>query len=85
MQTIVSAHTERLRGTMLAFNSSALNLAGVVGPALIGAIVTTSGFHAAYWSAALVAAAAFSLAWVVLPRGEVVEPSEPAQPAVVGE
>ncbi|HKZ91887.1 MAG TPA: MFS transporter [Candidatus Limnocylindrales bacterium] len=85
MQTIVSAHTERLRGTMLAFNSSALNLAGVVGPALIGAIVTASGFHAAYWSAALVAAAAFSLAWVVLPRGEVVEPSEPAQPAVVGE
>ena len=38
-QAIVSAHSDRLRGTMLAFNSSALNLAGVVGPVVIGSIV----------------------------------------------
>jgi MFS family permease len=77
MQAIVAAHSERLRGTMLAFNSSALNLAGVIGPALIGAIVTAAGFGVAYTSSALFALAAFTLAFLVLPRGLQVEPTEP--------
>jgi len=84
IQAIVAAHSERLRGTMLAFNSSSLNLAGVIGPALVGVIVSASGFGAAYWTAALFAAAAFALAWLVLPRGETVEPSEPIEPAIAG-
>ena len=77
IQAIVAAHSERLRGTMLAFNSSALNLAGVIGPALIGAIVTAAGFGAAYAASALFALSAFVLAFLVLPRGPQPEPSEP--------
>ena len=42
------------------------------------------GFSAAYWTAVLFAAGAFALAYVVLPRGERVEPSEPVEPAVAG-
>ncbi len=84
IQAIVAAHSERLRGTMLAFNTSAFNLAGVLGPVLIGAIVTASGFGAAYWTAGIVAVAAFGLAWLVLPRGERLGPTEPFEPAVAG-
>ena len=82
MNAIVAAHSEKLRGTMLAFDSSALNLGGVFGPALIGGIVAAFGFQTAYWSAALVAVAAFTLAWLVLPRSEPIEPIEPIEPAV---
>ena len=82
IQAIVAAHSEQLRGTMLAFNSSALNLAGVIGPALMGAIITAAGFAAAYWSAALIAVAAFALAWTVLPRRAAQEPAEPPDAAV---
>jgi predicted MFS family arabinose efflux permease len=82
MQAIVSAHSGSLRGTMLAFNSSALNLAGVFGPALMGAIISTAGFGTAYWVAGLVAAVALLLAWTVLPRREAEDPAEPPQPAV---
>lgn len=82
MQAVVAAHSEQLRGTMLAFNSSALNLAGVIGPALIGGIVAASGFAAAYWSAALIAGVALSLAWVVLPRKAPREAAETAKPMV---
>jgi len=82
IQAVVAAHSEQLRGTMLAFNSSALNLAGVIGPALMGAIITAAGFAAAYWSAALIAVAAFALAWTVLPRRAAQEPAEPPDAAV---
>ena len=74
MQAIVAAHSNRLRGTMLAFNSSALNLAGVVGPILIGAIISGAGFGAAFLTGSLLAVATFALAWVVLPRREATEP-----------
>ena len=77
MQAIISSHSERFRGTMLAFNSSSLNLAGVFGPALVGVVVAASGFHAAFWVAALGAAAAFVLAFVVLPRSASLKGEEP--------
>lgn len=84
INAIVAAYSQRLRGTMLAFNSSSMNLAGVLGPILIGSIIATLSFSAAYWTAVLFAAGAFALAYVVLPRGERVEPSEPVEPAVAG-
>ena len=70
MQAIVAAHSERLRGTMLAFNSSALNLSLAIGPIIGGAILVAAGFPAAFWSAALFGVTAFGLAWVMLPRTE---------------
>jgi len=85
IQAIVAAHSSRLRGTMLAFNSSAFNLAGVVGPALMGAIVASSGFETAYRVGTIFAVGAFALAWTVLPRGEHIEPDEPLMPEVAGD
>ncbi len=77
ISAIVAAHSERFRGTMLAFNSSALNLAGVFGPALVGAIVAIAGFDAAFWTAAVVAVVAFIFAFLVLPRPNVAEAAKP--------
>ena len=85
IQAIVAAHSERLRGTMLAFNSSAFNLAGVIGPALMGTIVAASGFEAAYRTGTVLAIGAFALAWLVLPRGEHIESSAPLKPEVAGD
>ena len=73
MQAIVAAHSERLRGTMLAFNSSAFSLSGVIGPILIGAIVASAGFTIAFWAAALMGAGAFALAWTILPKPQPLE------------
>jgi predicted MFS family arabinose efflux permease len=85
IQAIVAAHSERLRGTMLAFNSSAFNLAGVAGPALIGVIVASSGFEAAYRVGTLLAVGAFALAWLVLPRGTRIEADKPVMPELAGD
>jgi multidrug resistance protein len=68
MQAIVAAHSDRLRGTMLAFNSSAFNLAGVLGPVLMGAVITAAGFGAAFLLGSAIVASALALAWLVLPR-----------------
>jgi predicted MFS family arabinose efflux permease len=85
INAIVAAYSERLRGTMLAFNSSSLNLAGVIGPVLIGSIVSAYGFTAAYWTASLFAVAAFALAFMVLPRRDEPGPLDASEPvAVVG-
>ena len=84
INAIVAAHSEQLRGTMLAFNSSSMNLAGVFGPMIIGTIVATLGFAAAYWSAALLAATAFTLAYLVLPRKAVAEPVDTAEAVAAG-
>jgi predicted MFS family arabinose efflux permease len=84
INAIVAAHSERSRGTMLAFNSSAFNLAGVIGPMLIGAIIVSFGFGAAYWTAVLFAAGAFALAFAVLPRRDPTGPLEAVEPAVAG-
>ena len=72
MQAIIAGHSERLRGTMLAFNSSAFSLSGVIGPILIGAIVASAGFSAAFWAAALLGSGALVLAWIILPRPQTV-------------
>ena len=81
MQAIISSHSERFRGTMLAFNSSSLNLAGVFGPAIVGGIVAASGFQAAFWVAAIGAAFAFVFAFFILPRSLPAKSEEP-EPAV---
>ena len=68
MQTIVAGLSDTARGTMLAFNGSALNLGGVIGPIISGQIIDRAGFGVAgIWSACL-AAVAIAIAWFVLPR-----------------
>ncbi len=68
MQTIVAGLSERLRGTMLAFNSSAQNFGNVIGPAIAGQVLAAGGFAwAGPWSS-LVGLAALALAWRFLPR-----------------
>jgi MFS transporter, DHA1 family, inner membrane transport protein len=67
IQTIVAGLSSTARGTMLAFNGSALNLGGVVGPFVSGRLIETGGFAlAGPWSAFL-AGCAFVIAWRVLP------------------
>jgi multidrug resistance protein len=68
MQTIVAGLSDTARGTMLAFNGSALNLGGVIGPIISGQIVDAAGFQAAGLWSAFLAAVATSIAWFVLPR-----------------
>lgn len=82
INAIVAAYSQRLRGTMLAFNSSSLNLAGVIGPVLIGSIVSAYGFTAAYWTASLLGVAAFALAFAVLPRRDEPETLDVIEPMV---
>jgi DHA1 family inner membrane transport protein len=68
MQTIVAGLSTSARGTMLAFNGSALNLGGVIGPLVTGRIIDAGGFAVAGPWSAFLAACAFILAWRVLPR-----------------
>lgn len=68
LQAIVAAHSENVRGTMLAFNSSALFLAGVIGPVIFGVIVAASSISTAFLAGALFGAVAVVVAWVMLPR-----------------
>ena len=68
MQAIVAAHSDRLRGTMLAFNTSAFNLAGVVGPVIMGTVITAAGFGAAFLLGSALVATALGTGWLVLPR-----------------
>ncbi len=68
LQTIVAGLSNTSRGTMLAFNGSALNMGGVIGPIVTGRIIETGGFAlAGPWSAFL-AGCALLIAWRVLPR-----------------
>jgi DHA1 family purine base/nucleoside efflux pump-like MFS transporter len=84
MQTIVAGLSNTARGTMLAFNGSALNLGGVIGPAISGRIIETGGFvPAGTWSAFL-ALCAVVIAWRVLPRhvpAEAETEADTAEPA----
>jgi predicted MFS family arabinose efflux permease len=67
-QTIVSGLSDRSRGTMLAFNSSAINLGSVLGPIATGRVIETFGFAiGARWAAAI-GVVALAVAWFVLPR-----------------
>jgi DHA1 family inner membrane transport protein len=68
LQTIVAGLSSTARGTMLAFNGSALNLGGVIGPLISGRIIEAGGFGAAGPWSALLAGCAFLIAWRVLPH-----------------
>jgi predicted MFS family arabinose efflux permease len=82
IQTIVAGLSESLRGTMLAFNSSAQNFGNVVGPAVTGQVLAAGGFGwAGPWSS-LVGLGALVLAWRLLP-GAGAGPSTAAGPAPV--
>jgi predicted MFS family arabinose efflux permease len=68
-QSIVASLNDDLRGTMLAFNSSALNLGGVIGPIAIGRALTLGGFDVGARVGTAFALVALFIAWRVLPRG----------------
>ena len=67
-QTIVASLSERSRGTMVAFNSSALNLGSVVGPIVTGRVIESYGFGVGAPWAAFLGLIALGVAFVVLPR-----------------
>jgi DHA1 family inner membrane transport protein len=83
MQSIVAGLSSTARGTMLAFNSSALNLGSVIGPIVSGRIIDDAGFATAgLWSGFLFACALI-IAVQVLPHREP-EPSRAPTPAAGG-
>jgi predicted MFS family arabinose efflux permease len=67
-QTIVASLSERSRGTMVAFNSSALNFGSVVGPIVTGRVIESYGFGVGAPWAAFLGLIALGVAYVVLPR-----------------
>jgi predicted MFS family arabinose efflux permease len=75
MQTIVSGLSDTARGTMLAFNGSALNLGAVLGPLVTGRIIDAAGFGVGGPWSAFLGLCAILLAWRVLPRD--VRPRQP--------
>jgi predicted MFS family arabinose efflux permease len=68
IQTIVASLSAQLRGTMLAFNSSAQNFGNVLGPAITGQVIAMGGFAAAGPWSSMVGLVALGLAWRFLPR-----------------
>ena len=78
IQTIVAGLSAELRGTMLAFNSSAQNFGNVIGPALTGQVLAIGGFALAGPWSSCVGLVALVIAWRFLPRtvpgGGAVEP-----------
>jgi len=79
-QSIAAGLNARARGTVMAFNSSAFNLAAVISPAMAGAVIAAGDFRLlGTWTAGL-AAIAFVTAYVLLPR---TRPAAEA-PAAVG-
>ena len=66
-QSIAAGLNARARGTILAFNSSALNMAAVFSPAIAGTVFAAGEFRLlGTWTAGL-AAIAFVVAFVLLP------------------
>ncbi len=79
-QSIAAGIDPRARGTIMAFNSSAFNLAAVISPILAGAVIATGDFRLlGTWTAGL-AVLAFVAAWALLPRAV---PAPAAAPAPV--
>jgi DHA1 family inner membrane transport protein len=68
MQTIVAGLSDTARGTMLAFNGSAFNLGGVIGPLVTGQIIGAAGFSVGGPWAGFLGLCALVLAWRALPR-----------------
>ncbi len=78
IQAIAAGLSDRARGTVMAFNSSALNLAAVVSPTIGGIVFASGGFRLlGTWSAGI-ALLAFGLAWLLLPRPERAPAAVPA-------
>ena len=69
LQTIIAGLSETARGTFVAFNGSAINLGGFIGPIVTGLIIESFGFGIAGPWSALLAATAFVIALRVLPHG----------------
>ena len=67
-QTIVAGLSETARGTLLAFNSSAINLAFVLSPLLIGKLIEIGGFDLSFRVAAVIGMVALVLGYLILPR-----------------
>jgi predicted MFS family arabinose efflux permease len=79
-QSIAAGIDPRARGTIMAFNSSAFNLAAVISPLLAGAVIGLGDFRLlGTWTAGL-ALIAFVVAWRLLPR---TAPSGAPAPVVV--
>ena len=80
-QSIAASISDRARGTVMSFNSSALNLAAVVSPVIAGVVFTNGGFRLLGTWTAVIAVTAFVAAYALLPRPQVVprEPREHAQ------
>ena len=76
-QTIAAGLNPRARGTIMAFNSSALNLAAVISPAIAGLVISTGGFRLLGTWTAGIAALAFVVAWVLLPREQAAPAAAP--------
>lgn len=69
-QTIVSELVPEARGTVMAFNSSALYVGSTLGPAVAGLLYTLGGFPLLGPSSALMALVALALAACILPSDE---------------
>jgi predicted MFS family arabinose efflux permease len=80
-QTIVSNLIPASRGTTLAFNSSAVYLGGVIGPALAGSVLAAGGFVLLGTTAGGIAAGALVLAALSLPSDRREPASEAATAA----
>ena len=65
-QALVSEMAAGATGTVMAFNSSALFLGGVVGPVIIGFLLDRGGFELAAPVGAVLGLVALALAWLVL-------------------
>jgi predicted MFS family arabinose efflux permease len=77
-QSIAAGISDRARGTVMAFNSSALNLAAVISPIIGGLVFAEGGFRLLGTWTAVVAVAAFVVAYALLPRPQIV-PREPEE------
>jgi multidrug resistance protein len=76
-QSIAASLSDKARGTVMAFNSSALNLAAVISPIVAGFFFAEGGFRLVGTWTAILAVAAFVAAFVLLPRPQVV-PRDPS-------
>ncbi len=77
-QAIAAGLNPRARGTIMAFNSSALNLAAVISPAVGGAVLAAGDFRLLGTYTAGLAAIAFVTAYVLLPRPRAAAGEAPA-------
>lgn len=71
-QSIAAGISDRARGTVMAFNSSALNLAAVISPVIGGLVFASGGFRLLGTWTAVLAVAAWLTAYALLPKPQVV-------------